>query len=452
MTSKEEIKTEAVKWHKEAEEGTREESEGDEIELEKRTIEIIDKYLNEACNEVGITSDWLINRMIPENLDKRFPSTFQHLRQAFERIVRNDDEVLRCLEEWSRDQERSAAFTTFQRQANNLTELILDAKSGDQRKIREWERHGVDVREYKGKDTVMIHKNTELFELMLTANVKKIPPFDHAEFRKALADDLDILQRWVKGGEVDKTLAEEACEIIYETLKPEEIEYIEQVVQRHSACWGAPNRFAGHVINLTGPGMGGLFEIWTHICKTHGFWDEEISSPIKLEQILFYDEFLGKTSRGKNVPNINMLPHTGCPFKMWQHLLLKLASVRGHEVSSENLDRKSLKLMYEIETAANEEALKLVDKVREIKEIRKEVGRALKKTSTFGKKMKGFKMEILQIKRIILSERGLTPEFCLNSFQDMLEFLILDIFGVEVQEKEDLITCIRSVLTDLPTK
>jgi len=274
-----------------------------------------------------------VDKMIPENVDKGFLSTFNQMRQAFAILVKDDDQIQNYVLEWAADKERSAAFASFQRQARNLTELIMDAKRGHPSKLREWERKGVDIREYKERDTIMIHRNTPVFELMLTANNLRLHPFHLVEFRKALADDLAILQQWSQGKDIDKTLVEEACEIIYETLKPREIESIEQEIQIYAACWGAPNRLAGHMLNLTDAGIDALFDMWTNICKVHGFHDLGISSPVELEEVLFYQEFLGKDKKGNDIPNINMLPHTGCPFKMWQHLLLKLAAIRGHRVS-----------------------------------------------------------------------------------------------------------------------
>mmetsp|Transcript_40809 Transcript_40809/g.65590 ORF Transcript_40809/g.65590 Transcript_40809/m.65590 type:complete len:321 (+) Transcript_40809:101-1063(+) len=223
------------------------EEEYDEQEkLEKRTIEIVDQFLNTACLECGLTTDWLVDRMIPENVDKGFLSTFNHMRQAFARLVKDDEQIQNYVFEWAADKERSTAFASFQRQARNLTELIMDAKRRHPSKLREWERRGVDIREYKGRDTIMIHKNTPVFELMLTANSIRLHPFDLMEFRKALADDLAILQQWSQGKDIDKHLVEEACEIIYETLKPREIESIEQEIQIYATCWGAPNRVCNY--------------------------------------------------------------------------------------------------------------------------------------------------------------------------------------------------------------
>jgi len=423
------------------------EEEYDEQEkLEKRTIEIVDQFLNTACLECGLTTDWLVDRMIPENVDKGFLSTFNHMRQAFARLVKDDEQIQNYVFEWAADKERSTAFASFQRQARNLTELIMDAKRRHPSKLREWERRGVDIREYKGRDTIMIHKNTPVFELMLTANSIRLHPFDLMEFRKALADDLAILQQWSQGKDIDKHLVEEACEIIYETLKPREIESIEQEIQIYATCWGAPNRLAGHLLNLTDAGTDALFDIWTNICKVHGFQDLDISSPVDLEEVLFYHEFLGKDKKGNSVPNINMLPHVGCPFKMWQHLLLKLAAIRGHRVSHDNLDNKSLEFVFDLHKAANKEAIRLAGELDFVREIRKEISRALKRHPKFSKKIKSYKMDRLRIKKLILTDRGLTPQFCLNSFQDLMEFLLLEIHGVEIQEKDQLVSCIRNIV------
>mmetsp|Transcript_40809 Transcript_40809/g.65591 ORF Transcript_40809/g.65591 Transcript_40809/m.65591 type:complete len:183 (+) Transcript_40809:2065-2613(+) len=163
-------------------------------------------------------------------------------------------------------------------------------------------------------------------------------------------------------------------------------------------------------------------------------------------KVLFYHEFLGKDKKGNSVPNINMLPHVGCPFKMWQHLLLKLAAIRGHRVSHDNLDNKSLEFVFDLHKAANKEAIRLAGELDFVREIRKEISRALKRHPKFSKKIKSYKMDRLRIKKLILTDRGLTPQFCLNSFQDLMEFLLLEIHGVEIQEKDQLVSCIRNIV------
>uniref|UniRef100_A0A7S2TN31 Uncharacterized protein n=1 Tax=Lotharella oceanica TaxID=641309 RepID=A0A7S2TN31_9EUKA len=314
--------------------------------------------------------------------------------------------------------------------------------------MKSWIRRGVDVRKYKGKDVVMMHKNAAEVEMMIAANSRRLKPFDDAEFRKELANELDVLESWTKGEDTwTMEQVQEYCNIIYDTLNVAEIDYIEQEIAKYSTTWGPPNRLAGHVLSLTGAGTDALYEMYYEICKSHDFEDAEISNPYDLEEKLLYAEILGKDQKGKTVSNINMLPSSGCPFKMWQHLLLKLASIRGNtHVSPSRLDSKTLEYKFNLNKAANAETLKVLkDNPAGIKEIQRLVKKSMKKTIN-----QNYTLSKLKIKKLMLTERGLTPTFCINSFEDMLEFLVLELFGTEIKTQKDLVDCIKSVVVDLP--
>ncbi|GAB5356981.1 hypothetical protein AAMO2058_000334600 [Amorphochlora amoebiformis] len=416
-------------------------------EAEKRTMRIFEKEFNRACEESGITPDWLIDRIIPENFGSRnYLSTFPELRDVFMKLVK-DPSSKALVREWASDHARASAFASFQRHARTLTDLISDVKSGIPRKLQTWIQHGVDVREYKGKNVVMMHKNTPVLELMIQANSRRIPPFQVDGFRKELPHELSLIDGWGKGKGADRAQVLEACDIVFDVLQDDEIEVIEMELSRHSTSWGAPNRLAGHVLNLTGAGMKGLYEMWESVCRSHQIVEADIKSSQNLEQILFYDELLGSED-GKPVYNIMMLPTVGCPFKLWRHLLLKLAKIRGYNVQQEKLDNKALEYDYKLRKEANEEALSIIGECTNVTQIQNNVRRALKKIPSY---KKGFTMESIQVKRLILTDRGLTPQFIMNSFQDMLEYIILTIKGTDIQSYDHLRDAIEEVLLGLPS-
>jgi len=392
---------------------------------QRHTYKVVEEGLKDACQELGITADWLVDKMIPDDFDTHFSSTFTffQIRECFIRLVKNELNTNSMVEEWSSDPAKGLAFSSFQRHANNLSELITDAKANKSPIMKSWVRRGVDVREYKGKDVVMLHKNATEMEMMIAANSRRLMPFDDPDFRKELGNELKVLESWTKG-EDKWTLAQvrEYCNIIYDTLNVGEVDYIEQEIAKYSTCWGPPNRLAAHVLALTGAGIDALYEMYYEICKSHDFEDAEINNPYDLEEKLLYAEILGKDQKGKTVSNINMLPSSGCPFKMWQHLLLKLASIRGNtHVSPARLDSKTLEYKFNLNKTANAETLKILKgNPGGIKEVQRQIKKNMKKAVN-----QNFTLDKLKIKKLMLTERGLTPTFCINSFEDMLEFLVL---------------------------
>jgi len=77
-----------------------------------------------------------------------------------------------------------------------------------------------------------------------------------------------------------------------------------------------------------------------------------------------------------------------------------------YPLQHDNLDNKSLEFVFDLHKAANKEAIRLAGELDFVREIRKEISRALKRHPKFSKKIKSYKMDRLRIKKLILTDRG----------------------------------------------
>ncbi|GAB5359152.1 hypothetical protein AAMO2058_000520100 [Amorphochlora amoebiformis] len=281
-------------------------------------------------------------------------------------------------------------------------------------------------------------------ELILLAVKKKLSPFVDSDFAHEMKRELKAVKSWIDGKEIKRKKVRAACQILYDSLEDEELESLEQLLHINTAAWGYPNKLAGHVLNLTDVGMHGLFELWTELVKGNhsqpGRRDsiKPILNQHHLHEILFYQEHSGKNEDKDFIKSIDKIPYGGYEYQMWQDRLLKLASIRGYNIHVHGIVEKTMRERFHIRKKSNEIILEIIQDCDGLNDIRQVVE---EKLATFSEI---FDIETLELKKLVLTDCGITPNFVLSMFMEFFEYIILEFFGNNIKNQQDLIAAVSS--------